>query len=129
VTRLIRVSPRSLNNWDCEKWGEFRSFGRGWSRFFWSNFGKAVQRRGVHVNIPEIGSRDGEFSFGGIWGFCAELRREYNWGNFILVFFRVLLGVPRGGCEEGGPFSVSLCAFGGILFEELLCEWGGLGSE
>jgi hypothetical protein len=29
-------------------------------------FGGQVQRRGTHVNIPKIGSRDGVFSFGGI---------------------------------------------------------------
>jgi hypothetical protein len=35
-------------------------------RDFGWNFLKAVQRRGVHVNIPKIGSRAGEFCFGGI---------------------------------------------------------------
>jgi hypothetical protein len=29
-------------------------------------FGEGVQRRGVHVNTPEIGSRVGEICFGGI---------------------------------------------------------------
>jgi hypothetical protein len=47
----------------------------------WKVFGKLGilgpgQRRGVHVKIPEIGSRDGEKCFGGIMGFYAELRRE-----------------------------------------------------
>jgi hypothetical protein len=35
-----------------------------------------VQRRGVHVNIPEIGSRVGVFMFGGIYEIHAVLRRE-----------------------------------------------------
>jgi hypothetical protein len=40
-----------------------------------------LQRRGVRVKLPEIGSRDGVFCFGGISGIYAELRREYCWGN------------------------------------------------
>jgi hypothetical protein len=39
------------------------------------------QRRGTHVSVPKIGSRDGLFCFGGISGFYAELRREFNLGN------------------------------------------------
>jgi hypothetical protein len=36
-------------------------------------FEEEFQRRGVHVNVPEIGSRDGETCFGGIFRFYAEL--------------------------------------------------------
>jgi hypothetical protein len=39
-------------------------------------FGGRVQRRGVHVNTPKKGSRDGEICFGGILVFHAVLRRE-----------------------------------------------------
>jgi hypothetical protein len=58
----------------------------------WKDFGKlgflgAGQRRGAHVNVPEIGSRDGLLCFGGILGVYAELRREFYWGNLNLVFF------------------------------------------
>jgi hypothetical protein len=62
-----------------------------------------VQRRGGRVNIPEIGSRVGVFSFGGIYGIHAVLRREYNWGNLFWMIFEVLVGDPRGAGEEGGP--------------------------
>jgi hypothetical protein len=68
-----------------------------------------VQRRGTHVNTPKIGSRDGVFCFGGILGFCAELRREFKRGNFKLVFFWALVGVPRRLIEEGGT---------------IVCFWG-----
>jgi hypothetical protein len=40
--------------------------------------------------------------FGGISGFYAELRREFDWGNWNWDFFGGLLGVPRGYTEEGG---------------------------
>jgi hypothetical protein len=36
--------------------------------------------------------------------FHAELRREFDWGNWELGFFEVLLGVPRRCTEEGDPF-------------------------
>jgi hypothetical protein len=50
-------------------WG----FWPGLDWFFWPNFGKVVQRRGVHVNTPKIGSRDGELCIGGILDFYADL--------------------------------------------------------
>jgi hypothetical protein len=75
------------------------------------NFLGVGQRRGTHVSVPKIGSRDGLLCFGGIWGVYAELRREFGWGNLNLGFFWVLVGSPRGGIEEGGPTVV----FGGIL--------------
>jgi hypothetical protein len=81
-----------------------------------------VQRRGGRVNIPEIGSRDGGIVFGGILGFCAELRRKLFWGNLDLGFLGILLGVLRGGGEEGGP----LCAFRGIYLCVGLGVWAGL---
>jgi hypothetical protein len=82
---------------------------------FWKDFGKLEflgpgQRRGAHVNTPKIGSRGVLLCFGGISGFCAELRREIIWGNLDLTFFGVLGVVPRRSTEEGGP----TCAFGGI---------------
>jgi hypothetical protein len=76
----------------------FWEFLRGWN--FWGR----LQRRGVHVNIPEKGSRDGGKCSGGISGFYAELRRELVWGNLNLAFFGFLGGSPRGAVEEGGPF-------------------------
>jgi hypothetical protein len=66
VTRLIRVSPQSLNNWDHKELEEFGVFGRKWIGVFAGFLERAVQRRGVHVNIPKIGSRDGVLCFGGI---------------------------------------------------------------
>jgi hypothetical protein len=54
-----------------------------WGWLFWRKF----QRRGVDVNTLKRGSRAGEFSFGGISGFCAELRRELFWRNLNSVFF------------------------------------------
>jgi hypothetical protein len=73
------------------------------------DFEKAVQRRGAHVKIPEIGSRVGEIVFGGILRICAELRRKFKWGNWNLGFFENLLVDLRGVIEEGGPF---MCQFG-----------------
>jgi hypothetical protein len=69
-----------------------------WEFGFWGK----VQRRGVHVNTPKRGSRGEEICFGGIWGFYAELRREFNRGNLNLDFFGVLAVVPREVIEEGG---------------------------
>jgi hypothetical protein len=70
-----------------------------------------VQRRGARVNILKIGSRDGQKCFGGILGFYAELRREYNWGNLDWGFFGVLFRSPRRSGEEGGP----MVFFGGMF--------------
>jgi hypothetical protein len=47
-----------------------------WKEFGFGIFGGQVQRRGARVNIPEIGSRDGEFGFWGNLCFHADLRRE-----------------------------------------------------
>jgi hypothetical protein len=52
---------------------EYWAVSPGMKRFFARNFGNAVQRRGVHVFPPEIGSRDGGIVFGGIQGFYADL--------------------------------------------------------
>jgi hypothetical protein len=76
------------------------------------NFLGVRQRRGAHVSTPEIGSRGEVFCSGGILGFCAELRRESEWGNFIWGFLRFLIGDPRGYIEEGGM---------------TLCTWRNLG--
>jgi hypothetical protein len=88
---------------------------------FWEiGFFGAGQRRGTHVSIPKIGSRAGLFYFGGIWGFHADLRREFSWRNLDLMFFWVLGVGPRRGSEEGGHW----CAFGGTLGQ--LREFCGL---
>jgi hypothetical protein len=71
-----------------------------------------VQRRGVHVNIPEIGSRVGIKCSGGISGFCAELRRECFWRNWNLVIFEVLVESPRREGEEGGHLCVPFVCLG-----------------
>jgi hypothetical protein len=47
-----------------------------WIEFWELEFWGKLQRRGVHVNIPEIGSRGGQKCFWGNLGFYAELRRE-----------------------------------------------------
>jgi hypothetical protein len=76
-----------------------------------------VQRRGVHVNIPKIGSRVGIKCFGGISGFYAELRRECFWRNWNLVIFEVLVEGPRREVRRGDR-----CVF-------LSCVWGNLSVE
>jgi hypothetical protein len=65
---------------------------------FWGNF----WRRGAHVNIPELGSRGAEKCLEEFWGVYAVLRRKFDWGNFTLGFFGVLVGCPRRSGEEGG---------------------------
>jgi hypothetical protein len=77
----------------------------------------AGQRRGAHVSVPKIGSRDGVLCFGGILGTHADLRREIVWGNFNLLFFWSLGGSPRESIEEGGHS----CVLG-----ELKCQLGSL---
>jgi hypothetical protein len=47
-----------------------------WDFVFWGN----GRRRGVHVNVPEIGSRVGYLCFWGNLGFYAVLRRECGQG-------------------------------------------------
>jgi hypothetical protein len=76
---------------------------------------EAGQRRGVHVSVPEIGSRDGLFCFGGIWGVYADLRRELNWRNLKLGFFGVVGVSPREVGEEGGALCALLGEFGGMF--------------
>jgi hypothetical protein len=83
--------------------------------------GEEVQRRGTHVSVPEIGSRDGQLNFGGIWESYADLRREIKGGDFNLGVFCVLGVGPRKCVEEGGPFSV-ICVFGELTY----CGWGDL---
>jgi hypothetical protein len=84
-------------------------------------FFEAGQRRGTHVSVPKIGSRDGLFCFGGIWGVYADLRRELNWRNLKLGFFGVVGVCPRECIEEGGP----LVHFEGIWGNVL--RWLGMG--
>jgi hypothetical protein len=82
-----KISSRSLNNgtvregWNDGRLKVIRKDLRGLE--FWD----LVQRRGVDVNTPKIGSRDGEKCSGGIWGFYAELRRESFGGNLNLAIF------------------------------------------
>jgi hypothetical protein len=85
-------------------------------------FGGIVRRRGTHVNIPKKGSRGDAFCLGGILGFCAELRREFCWGNFKWDFLEVLVGGPRRFIEEGDHW----CAFWEFIGYSLVCEWGDL---
>jgi hypothetical protein len=73
--------------------------------FFWRKF----QRRGVHVNILEKGSRGAGKCSGGISRIYAELRRELLWGNLSWGFFGFLVGVPRRVTEEGGHLVFTLC--------------------
>jgi hypothetical protein len=82
--------------WICGQLRDFGKFLRNWCFF------GVRQRRGTHVSVPKIGSRGGVLCFGGILGFHADLRRELNRRNLDLVFFGVLIGVPRGSTEEGG---------------------------
>jgi hypothetical protein len=68
----------------------------------WAFLGR-VQRRGTDVSVPKIGSRDGVYCFGGILRFCAELRREFNLGNWDLLFFWGSGRWVAWGYEEEGP--------------------------
>jgi hypothetical protein len=77
------------------------------------------QRRGAHVNVPKIGSRDGVYCIGGILGVYAVLRRELCWGNLNLAFFEVLVGFPREGIEEGGQLVLLF-----VLLRELIVSVG-----
>jgi hypothetical protein len=70
-----------------------------------------LQRRGVHVKPPKIGSRGGVFVHRRNLRFHAVLRREFSWGVLFSVIFGILGGGPRGCVEEGGQF---VC-FGGLL--------------
>jgi hypothetical protein len=74
------------------------------------------------VNPPKIGSRGAVLCFGGIWGCHADLRREFVWGNFNLLFFWVLGGSPRRAVEEGGHLC-SLC----VIWGTNCVNWGNLG--
>jgi hypothetical protein len=91
--------------------GEFRGFVRGFNWIFGWDFWNVVQRRGVHVNIPEIGSRDGGICFGGILWFYAVLRRECFGRNLDLGFFWFLFEYLRDSLEEGGPLKCVLGEF------------------
>jgi hypothetical protein len=67
------------------------------------DFGGTVQRRGVHVKTPEIGSRDAQKCFWGNLGFYAELRRELFWGFWVVgQVLKVLEGVAAWGGRRGG---------------------------
>jgi hypothetical protein len=61
-------------------------------------FGK-LQRRGAHVSILKIGSRDGIKCFWGNVGIYADLRRELGWGWPV---WAGLEGASTWGVEEGG---------------------------
>jgi hypothetical protein len=74
-----------------------------------------VQRRGVHVNTPKIGSRVGELCLEEFYWFYAVLRRESIWGNFNLVNLGFLSGGLTWACEEGGPFSVFIACLGEFI--------------
>jgi hypothetical protein len=50
--------------------------------------------------------------------FTLNCEENFGWGNFIWSFLRVLLGVPRSSCEEGGQL-VFRRVFLGILLELL----------
>jgi hypothetical protein len=93
-----------------------------WKEFGFGNFWDLVQRRGVHVNTPKIGSRVGVLCFGGIYQFYAELRRDFKRGNLDLLFFCGLGGVPRRLIEEGGEQWCNLGEFRGFWGSKF---WGG----
>jgi hypothetical protein len=84
-----------------------------------------VQRRGTHVNTPEIGSRGEEIVFGGIWGIHADLRRDLKWGNLVLMVFLVLGRDPRELIEEGGQLVLLFVLLGEFWRNSLGC-WNGV---
>jgi hypothetical protein len=77
-----------------------------WNGFEDLVFWGKIQRRGVDVNVPKIGSRVGGLCFGGILGIYAELRREFGWGNLDLVNLGFLSSGLTWGWRRGG----NLCA-------------------
>jgi hypothetical protein len=82
-----------------------------WKFLGFGIFESQVQRRGGRVNTLKIGSRAGQKCFGGILGFYAELRRDWEWGNLNLGFFEDLFGGPRGATEEGDQW----CVWGNVF--------------
>jgi hypothetical protein len=61
-----KISAESLNKWDDEMSWEIGQLNGTWKVFGRLGILGAGQRRGVHVNVPKIGSRAGLFCFGGI---------------------------------------------------------------
>jgi hypothetical protein len=61
-----KISAESLNNWDGENRLKLGVLDESWIGFENLRIWGQVQRRGARVNTPEIGSRVGEFCFGGI---------------------------------------------------------------
>jgi hypothetical protein len=100
---LIMGRREKANNW--VNWGTLERFEIGF-------FGGRVQRRGVHVNIPEIGSRGDAFCIGGILGFYADLRRELDWGNWELVFLEFWSGLHVSLLRRGDNLVCILCSLG-----------------
>jgi hypothetical protein len=72
VAVKIRSGRGPLIIGTARNWG-IKGFWAGMEGGFEPNFGNSVQRRGVHVNIPKIGSRAGENCIGGISEFHADL--------------------------------------------------------
>jgi hypothetical protein len=85
-------------------------------------FWRKIQRRGAHVSPLKIGSRGEVFVFGGILGFCADLRREFVWGGLRFSVFEGGGAWDHVGGEEGGHY---VCVFGGICCGVVLgfCGW------
>jgi hypothetical protein len=83
-------------------------------------FGGTVQRRGVHVKTPEIGSRDAQRCFWGNLGFYAELRRELIWGLGGWSSFEGFGGSRCVGEGGGGQLVFLLCV---IVVVGVLCDW------
>jgi hypothetical protein len=87
---------------------------------FWGN----VRRRGTHVSTLKIGSRGEVKCFGGILAFCAELRRELEWGNWGLGFLRIGRGFYVVLLRRGDAY----CVFESVVGWEFLgpreCQWG-----
>jgi hypothetical protein len=65
VTDKIRSAWGPLIIGTVRNWGNLGFWPR-MDRIFGLEFWDVVQRRGTHVNTPELGSRDGEIVFGGI---------------------------------------------------------------
>jgi hypothetical protein len=78
-----------------------------------------VQRRGTHVNTPEIGSRDGGKCFGGILEFYAELPREFG-GEFKVGNFWVFGRCSHVGRWGGGGTN-------GVYWGNLIGVWSEVG--
>jgi hypothetical protein len=79
-----------------------------------------VQRRGVHVNIPKIGSRVGVCCFGGILGGLRCFTKRIERGKLVFSNFWDFWAVGSRGVGGGGTLCALFVRLRGILFGQLV---------